>query len=88
MHILPTQHTLLAAHSVHATSLLAAGVIILPILLYAALFVGALISIASSGLNGGMKLVWVVFALVAPFLGSLLWFAFGRSDASRRRHFA
>lgn len=88
MHVLPTQHTLLAAHSIHTTSLLAAGVIILPILLYGALFVGALISITASGLSGGMKLVWIVFALVAPFLGSLLWFAFGRRDASRRRHFA
>ncbi|MFE3650113.1 PLDc N-terminal domain-containing protein [Streptomyces sp. NPDC059101] len=88
MRTLTTQHTLLAANSVHANHLMAAGLIILPMLLYAALFVGALISITASRLSGGMKLVWIVFAFIAPFLGSLLWFVFGRRDASRRRRFA
>ncbi|MFJ3234679.1 PLD nuclease N-terminal domain-containing protein [Streptomyces sp. NPDC086787] len=88
MHVLATQHTLLAAHSAHANTLIAAAVIVLPILLHATLFVGALISISRSGLGGGMRLVWTVFALVAPFLGSLLWFAFGRCNAARQRRFA
>jgi hypothetical protein len=43
--------------------------------------VSALFSILGSRLGGGMKLVWVVFAFCAPFLGSLLWFGFGRRDA-------
>ncbi|MFD9207417.1 PLDc N-terminal domain-containing protein [Streptomyces sioyaensis] len=47
-------------------------------------FFGALISIVGSNLSGGMKLVWVAFAFVAPFLGCLLWFLIGRHDAQRR----
>lgn len=49
-----------------------------------ALFFGALLSIVRSDLTGGMKLVWVVFALMAPFFGCLLWFLVGRRDAGRR----
>ncbi|WP_208609508.1 PLD nuclease N-terminal domain-containing protein [Streptomyces atriruber] len=49
----------------------------------ALLFVGALISIARSRLTGGMKFAWLVFAFVLPFLGSLLWFLFGRRDSLR-----
>jgi hypothetical protein len=88
MHILLTQHTLLAADSIHATGLVGAGLILLPALLYAVLFVRALISITSSRLGGGMKLAWIVFAFIAPFLGIVLWFVFGRCAASRRRRFA
>ncbi|WP_410667531.1 PLD nuclease N-terminal domain-containing protein [Amycolatopsis sp. cmx-4-68] len=51
------------------------------VLAFAVLFLSALVSILGSRLTGGMKLVWVVFAFCAPFLGSLLWFAFGRRDA-------
>ncbi|MFI2187392.1 PLDc N-terminal domain-containing protein [Streptomyces sioyaensis] len=47
-------------------------------------FFGALISIVGSNLSGGMKLVWVAFAFMAPFLGCLLWFLIGRHDAQRR----
>ncbi|KPC60675.1 PLD nuclease N-terminal domain-containing protein [Streptomyces chattanoogensis] len=49
-----------------------------------ALYFGGLLSIVRSDLTGGMKLVWLVFALMAPFLGSLLWFFIGRRDAQRR----
>lgn len=48
------------------------------------LFFGALLSIVRSDLTGGMKLVWIVFALAAPFLGCLLWFLVGRRDSQRR----
>ncbi|HEY3472919.1 MAG TPA: PLD nuclease N-terminal domain-containing protein [Amycolatopsis sp.] len=51
------------------------------VLAFAVLFLAALISILGSRLTGGMKLVWVIFAFCAPFLGSLLWFAVGRRDA-------
>ncbi|MEV8018829.1 PLDc N-terminal domain-containing protein [Streptomyces sp. NPDC086554] len=49
-----------------------------------ALYFGALLSIVRSELTGGMQLVWLIFALMAPFLGSLLWFRIGRRDAQRR----
>ncbi|WP_326565361.1 PLD nuclease N-terminal domain-containing protein [Amycolatopsis rhabdoformis] len=44
-------------------------------------FLAALISVLGSPLTGGMKLVWVVFAFCAPFLGPLLWFLVGRRSA-------
>jgi hypothetical protein len=46
-----------------------------------AFVVGALVSVLRSRLPGGMKLVWCVLVVVAPFLGSLLWFAIGRKYA-------
>ncbi|UQA92091.1 PLD nuclease N-terminal domain-containing protein [Streptomyces halobius] len=49
-----------------------------------ALFFGALLSIVRSDLTSGMKLVWLVFSLMAPFLGSLLWFLIGRRDSQHR----
>ncbi|KUL21045.1 PLD nuclease N-terminal domain-containing protein [Streptomyces regalis] len=49
-----------------------------------ALYYGALLSIVRSDLTGGMKLVWVVFALMAPLLGCVLWFLVGRRDAQHR----
>ncbi|MFJ9783212.1 PLD nuclease N-terminal domain-containing protein [Amycolatopsis sp. NPDC101161] len=51
------------------------------LLAFVVLFLAALVSILGSRLTGGMKLVWVIFAFCAPFLGSLLWFAVGRRDA-------
>ncbi|MER5549721.1 PLDc N-terminal domain-containing protein [Streptomyces sp. NPDC001118] len=49
-----------------------------------ALFFGALLSIVRSDLTGGKVLVWLAFALLAPYLGSLLWFLIGRRNAERR----
>ncbi|GHE10885.1 PLD nuclease N-terminal domain-containing protein [Streptomyces alanosinicus] len=49
-----------------------------------ALYFGALLGIVRSDLTGGTKLVWLFFALMAPFLGSLFWFLIGRRDAQRR----
>jgi hypothetical protein len=54
------------------------------LLAFVVLFLAALVSILGSPLTGGMKLVWVGFAFCAPFLGSLLWFVFGRRDAYLR----
>ncbi|TJZ42230.1 PLDc_N domain-containing protein [Streptomyces piniterrae] len=48
-----------------------------------ALYFGALLGIVRSDLTGGMKLVWVVFVLMAPFFGCLLWYLVGR-NAQRR----
>ncbi|GGX09909.1 PLD nuclease N-terminal domain-containing protein [Streptomyces noursei] len=47
-------------------------------------YFGGLLSIVRSDLTGGMKLVWVVFALMFPFFGCLLWFLVGRRDSRRR----
>jgi hypothetical protein len=49
-----------------------------------ALYFGALLGIVKSDLTGGMKLVWLAFALMAPLLGCVLWFLVGRRDAQRR----
>ncbi|WP_233627349.1 MULTISPECIES: PLD nuclease N-terminal domain-containing protein [unclassified Saccharopolyspora] len=54
----------------------------------AVLFIAALVSVLRSPLTGGMKLVWIVIAFVAPFLGSLAWFVFGRRDAYDRKSLA
>ncbi|GAA4865510.1 PLD nuclease N-terminal domain-containing protein [Saccharopolyspora rosea] len=45
---------------------------------YVLLFIAALISIVTSTLDGAMKVVWLIFAFIAPFIGSLLWFLVGR----------
>ena len=63
-------------------SWLALGLTGAVLLAFVVLFFAALISVLGSRLTGGMKLVWVIFAFCAPFLGSLLWFVFGRRDAS------
>jgi hypothetical protein len=57
------------------------AVILLPLIF----FIAALVSILGSGLTGGMKLVWIVFAFCAPFLGPLLWFLVGRKQSSVAR---
>jgi uncharacterized RDD family membrane protein YckC len=57
----------------------AAGMVAL-VLLPLILFVAALVSVVGSGLTGGMKLVWLVFAFCAPFLGPVLWFLVGRKQ--------
>ncbi|KPC64310.1 PLD nuclease N-terminal domain-containing protein [Streptomyces chattanoogensis] len=50
---------------------------------YVAVIVSAVVSISTSHLSTGTKLVWIVFAFMAPFLGSVLWFLIGRRDARR-----
>lgn len=78
-------------HAVHAVAAgtevggwLVVGVLGAVALAFVVLFLGALVSILGSGLTGGMKVVWVVFAFCAPFLGSLLWFVVGRGDDRAR----
>ncbi|HEX3788061.1 MAG TPA: PLD nuclease N-terminal domain-containing protein [Pseudonocardiaceae bacterium] len=58
------------------------GAIIVLVLAGVLLVLGALVSVLRSAQSGGMKLVWCAFVLVAPFLGSLLWFLIGRSNAA------
>lgn len=85
------QHATLAAEGDPADAIFgitfAAGITGLLIAL-AVLFIAALVSVLRSPLTGGMKLVWIVIAFVAPFLGSLAWFVFGRRDAYSRKSLA
>ncbi|WP_243792946.1 PLD nuclease N-terminal domain-containing protein [Saccharopolyspora gloriosae] len=48
---------------------------------FLALFIGALVSIFRSETDSATKAVWALIALMAPVLGCLLWFVFGRSSA-------
>ncbi|MEV6285836.1 PLD nuclease N-terminal domain-containing protein [Kribbella sp. NPDC051770] len=57
-----------------------AGIIAI-IAAYALLVLGALWSSLTAPQSGGMKLVWLVFIVVAPFIGSLLWFLAGKRSA-------
>jgi hypothetical protein len=58
---------------------------VIVLLAYVALVVGALISVVASGISGGMKVVWIVFVVIAPLIGSLAWFVVGRRESSRGR---
>ena len=49
---------------------------------YALLVIGAFFSALFSPQSGGMKLVWIIFIFIAPFLGSLLWFLVGKRNAA------
>ncbi|MFK4087910.1 PLD nuclease N-terminal domain-containing protein [Kribbella sp. NPDC020789] len=48
---------------------------------YVLLIVGAFFSALFSPASAGMKLVWIVFIVIAPFIGSLLWFLTGKRNA-------
>lgn len=75
--------TLVAAEASQSANIAAATGIGLLVLLPIIFFIVALISILGSPQSGGMKLVWIVFAFCAPFLGPLLWFLIGRKQAER-----
>ncbi|KIC60105.1 PLDc N-terminal domain-containing protein [Microbacterium hominis] len=54
-----------------------------------ALFVGAVVSIASSAATSLEKTLWILATLMFPFMGPIVWFAVGRrslvADPTRRR---
>ncbi len=73
---------------VHATTstnetwgFLGSAVLIAGLAAYILLVVGAFFSALFSPASGGMKLVWIVFIVIAPFIGSLLWFLAGKRNA-------
>lgn len=74
------------ASEVDPRAWLAGGVIIAVVLACLTFFFGALVSVLRSSLTGGMKLVWVIFAFCAPFLGPMLWFLIGRRSAESGAH--
>ncbi|MCQ9389475.1 PLD nuclease N-terminal domain-containing protein [Brevibacterium sp. 50QC2O2] len=57
----------------------------LAVIAWLALFIAALISIVMSpNLTLGGKLLWVIAVFAFPFLGSLVWFIWGRSAQLNR----
>ena len=74
---------LVTAEAPHIANIAAGTGIVVLILLPVIFFLAALISSLASPQSGGMKIVWVVFAFCAPFLGPLLWFVVGRQQAAR-----
>jgi hypothetical protein len=60
----------------------AGGTVLIGVLIaYALLVIGAFFSALFSAATAGMKLVWIVFIVIAPFIGSLLWFLVGKRNA-------
>jgi Phospholipase_D-nuclease N-terminal len=57
-----------------------AAMLVIAMLAYVIFFLAALVSILGSRQSGGMKLVWIIFAFCAPFLGPVLWFLVGRKQ--------
>ncbi|KWT60075.1 hypothetical protein ADL21_20610 [Streptomyces albus subsp. albus] len=55
--------------------------VMLFILFVGGVYIGALISIITSPAGKGMKCAWVIFVLMAPLLGIVLWFLVGRPQA-------
>ncbi|MGV8857878.1 PLDc N-terminal domain-containing protein [Rhodoglobus sp.] len=54
---------------------------ILAVVAYLALIVIALMQVFNSTMPTNTKLLWLIVILVAPFIGSLIWFAIGRNSA-------
>lgn len=59
------------------------GLVLLPMLLLSGLSLWALIDCAVRPFtNNGQKVLWIIAILVAPLLGSILYFLLGRKMAS------
>jgi hypothetical protein len=57
--------------------------ILIVVLAAIALFVAALVGIASSKAGGVEKAVWILITLMFPLMGPIVWFAFGRRSTPR-----
>lgn len=82
-HSVSAVSTVTAAGSTGAFHLGLAALATLPLLAFVVLFIASLVSIIASSQELGMKVVWVVLVLIAPFIGSVLWFLIGRGHARR-----
>ena len=60
---------------------LGSAAVLVAVAAYILLVVGAFFSALFSPASAGMKLVWIVFIVIAPFIGSALWFLVGRRNA-------
>ena len=56
-------------------------IMILAFVAYLALIVVALMQVFRSTMPTNTKLLWLIVILIAPFIGSLIWFAVGRNSA-------
>ena len=74
---------LAAGSSQDMAALLSGALVTVPLVAYVLLVLGALLSILGSPQTFGMKLVWIVFVFIAPFIGSLAWFLIGRGNSRR-----
>lgn len=54
---------------------------ILAVVAYLALIIVALMQVFNSTMPTNTKLLWLIVILIAPFIGSLIWFAVGRNSA-------
>lgn len=63
--------------------LLGGGLLISMVVAYVVVVLAGLASVLRTAQPRGMKLVWFCLVWVAPFLGSLAWFAFGKPYALR-----
>lgn len=52
------------------------------------IYIWAILSVAQSPVSTTMKAAWIVFLLLVPLIGFLVWFFFGprASHTHRRRH--
>lgn len=76
------QHTTVLADAASSSALGLFVVAGLLALAYVVFIISAFVSILCARMDGGMKLVWLIFALCAPFIGSLCWFLIGRKRAT------
>ena len=67
--------------------ILGGGLILAFIAAHFLLFIFAVFSVLGSPQSAGMKLVWFVVVLFAPFIGSLAWFFIGRPNARRNPYY-
>ncbi|MDA2805300.1 PLD nuclease N-terminal domain-containing protein [Nocardiopsis suaedae] len=76
--------TALFADQVGGAALLA--LVTVGLLAYVAFIVAAFFGSLTSRLDAGMKVVWALFIICAPFLGALCWFIVGRRSAAAAAH--
>ncbi|AZT92615.1 PLD nuclease N-terminal domain-containing protein [Brevibacterium aurantiacum] len=56
------------------------------VLVFLCLAVWSLVTLARSRVDGPTKLVWAVFIIVIPILGSLVWLDYRRKNLAQRKH--
>ena len=61
-----------------------AGVFLAVALAVVVLVVAAVFSVLFSRIGFGMKVVWLIFVVIAPVIGALLWFFVGRNHTPVR----
>ncbi|MEE2037689.1 PLD nuclease N-terminal domain-containing protein [Nocardiopsis sp. CT-R113] len=67
---------------------IAAAILIMALLAGLAVVVfiiAAVFSIIGSPVDGSMKVVWLIFVIIAPLIGAVLWFLVGRGQGYRYR---